>query len=347
MELDEALELLRDPELGVIDLTGRNVQRLKDKRAKQVLEQVLRKVLPRRQKGVERSSYYRALRAKLLPNNPYFRQDVAYLRGLFHIPEGQIADIELTQFADRPRFWSKVDTLDSADAVGYWLQIHRCITAGAQLDPDLPPLPQWLIDSASKRLEFIKTGADWLQKKPNIPALYVKRFDLSIPIDWCVARLIQRYQLPWKSGPNLRFFILTQASKYLEGISPFDVMTKWVMAPIGEAFRITVDWIDEYTTRQQWDEIFDRYIKPWQDYFWEKRGELPHSRQIDVDGLTQPWVAELYNLLAEKEAAGQKIGVDRALELLSTAEKLPSNGVDRATAYRLVKKLDVLCGPKD
>ena len=56
-KLDKTLEELRNPQLGgAIDLTGPNVQQLKNKKAKRILKAVLKKYLPRRQKGIEHSS---------------------------------------------------------------------------------------------------------------------------------------------------------------------------------------------------------------------------------------------------------------------------------------------------
>lgn len=350
MELDDALELLRDAQLGVINLTGSNVQQLKDKRAKKVLEPVLQKVLPRRRKGIEHSSYYRALRAKLLPYNPYFKQDVVNLRGFFRIPDGQIADIDLTPFPDRKEPWDKEDVLNWRQAMGCWLQIHGCIARKAQLDVGLPPLPQWLMDSAGSMLKFGENAPiGWLGKEPNVPAPYYKRFDLRIPMDRCVARLIERYRLPWQCHGNLQYFILTQKEKYIEHISPFDVIMEPIEAPIGQAYRVTIDWIDEYTTKQQWDEVYENSIHPRQISFWEKRGELQHSRQIDLDRLTKPWIRELYKLMAEHQIAGRRFSADKAFELMSQEEKLPPyiEGIERSQVYSRVKTLDVLCKPRD
>lgn len=170
MEFEEALERLRNPAHGAIDLTGQNVQQLQDKKAKRVLEPLLRKVLPRRQQGREYSSYDRELRVKLLPVNPYFKRDVDDLRRILCLPEGQIAAIDITQFPDRIAPWDKGDTLDSSTAVGAWLRIHRSIALKEEMDPFLPPLPQWLIDSAGSKLKFRSHAPlSWLQKEPDIP----------------------------------------------------------------------------------------------------------------------------------------------------------------------------------
>jgi hypothetical protein len=116
---------------------------------------------------------------------------------------------------------------------------------------------------------------------------------------------------------------------------------------IGEAFAITVDGIDEFMTKQQWDGIFNKFVKPRQKYYLERRGELPHSRQIDLDSLTQPGAVEIYNYVYKEKMAGHKYGVDQAIEILSKQEKLPPDGVDRKTAYRIVRNLNILFVPSD
>jgi len=85
-EQGQVLEKLRNPKLGDIDLTGQGVQRLRDKKARKILGPVLDEALLRRKKGIEVSSYYRALRVRLLPDNPFFLDNVAQLRRVFGIP---------------------------------------------------------------------------------------------------------------------------------------------------------------------------------------------------------------------------------------------------------------------
>ena len=118
-------------------------------------------------------------------------------------------------------------------------------------------------------------------------------------------------------------------------------------APIGQAYKVTIDWIDEYTTRKQWDEIYEQYIQPRQNLLWEKRGELPHSNQVELDALKKPWLIELYQFMADERMAGYRCCPDKALYLMGEAEKLPAECVDRAIIYRNVKTLDILCKPQD
>lgn len=322
-----------------MDFTGWNVQKL-DKDVKKALEPQLQQALPRRRQGIERSSYYRNLRVKLLPHNLYFKQDIVDLRKLFHIPEGQIADVDLTGFSTRPAPWDKYDTLDSGLTATYWFDIHRCHFLGLDMPDNLPPLPKWLLDSATMPVPDKISSPEWLSKQPNVPERHAKWFDLRVPLIRCIAVLIQDYQLPWLCSLNLQRYILTQNEAYLVFILPFDITIDSVSEPV-EAFTIEIDWIDEYTTKQQWDEIYNNYIRPRQDSYWEQRGDLPHSKQIELEGLLEPWFIQLYTYMKENG-----ISADRALNELSQNQELGYGVVEPGTINRRTKRLDAICLPK-
>ena len=327
-----------------MDFTGWNVQRL-SKEAQKGLEPLLQQALPRRRRGAEYSSYYRALRVHLLPHNPHFLRDIADLRKLFQIPDGQIAKLDLTQFPDRKAPWDEFDETRSEEAAGYWLEIHRHHFLKLPLGDWIPPLPRWLIDSAHTVPVFgDHAQIGWLQKESTVPERYATCFDLRVPIDRCVTRLIERYQLPWLCGPNLQRFMLTQDSTLLHSIFPVDIEIEGVTTSIGEAFAITVVGIDEFTTRKQWNDIFDKYVRPRQEYYLERRGSLRHSKQLQLKELLEPWVIETYHIMVK-----EGFGVDLALEHLSRNEKLPpyAEGIDRSVLYKQIKKLNLLCRPRD
>jgi hypothetical protein len=340
----KALEQLRNPHLGgALDLTGSNVQKL-NKKAKRVLKSELEKYLPRRQRGTEYSSYYREIRLKLLPVNPHFNMDVAGLRELFHIPAGQIEDLDLTQFPDRPSPRNNDDKLPGSTAAALWLRLHRYLTKGLLPDPDFPPLPKWFAKSASLNPFTKKVEHNWLKIDVDIPEPFTRLLDIELPLDRCVAQLIVRYQLPWRLAGSLRFFILTLNEKYIENAIPFDFEINMVERPIGTAFAITIDWIDEYTTEKQWLKIWKDIIVPRQKRFLEERGELSHSKQIEIDRILQriqrePWILEIYDMW------GKGIGIDAALKRLTSEGKLPRGEEDPSTTYRLMKKLDQLTKP--
>jgi hypothetical protein len=341
----EALKKLAHPG-GPLDLTGNNVQKMKDIKAKRDLEPLLQKVLPRRRKGIEHSSYYRSMRANLLPVNPHFQRDVADLRQLLQIPAGHIAITDFEEPSAKGEHpYDKNGSARVAQAAGHWLHIHRSVALNKTWEvDDLPPVPEWLPHSASIMIEFGQAAPlDWLKQNPIIPSLYASYFQLSVPLDYCVARLIERYRLPWLCGCALEFFILTLNAKYLKHIFPFDVLIEPVDVSVGMGYRITIDWIDEFTTERQWREIWRKAMVPRLERFWEERGEYPYSKRPEVESLTESWVIELYKLIVEQP----ETGIDSALEQLALNEKLPAGGGDRTTAYRAVRRLERLMEPVD
>jgi hypothetical protein len=256
-------------------------------------------------------------------------------------------NIDLKKYPNRKEPWLKENKLNWRQAVGCWLYLHSCAATGTSAELGLPPLPEWFTASAiTMPMLGEQATVDWLRKESDIPAMHRKRFDLKTPMDWCVARLIERYQLPWHSGSNMKLFILTEREESLKGIVPYEVLVERAEAPIGEAFTVTITSIDEYTTKQQWDEIYEMVVRPNQDALWEKRGDFPHSKQIELENLVEwlrkPWVIEFCRLMAEK-----KIGVDRAIEHMSLKGRLPpdAENIDRSTLIRLTKRLNSLWKP--
>ncbi len=327
-----------------MDFTGWNVQRM-SKEVQNRLEPLLQQALPRRRRRGDYSSYYRALRVHLLPHNPHFLRDIVDLRRLFQIPDGQIAKLDLTQFPDRKAPWDEFDEIRSEEAAGYWLEIHRHHFLKLPPGDWIPPLPQWFMISAHTAPVFgDHAQISWLQKESAVPEHYAAHFNLRIPIDRCVTKLIERYQLPWLCGPILQRFILTQDSTLLHLIFPFDIEIEGVTTSIGEAFAATVNGIDEFMTRKQWNDIFDKYVRPRQEYYLERRGTLRHSKQLELSELIEPYVIEAYHIMVKKG-----VGVDLAWEHLSRTGKLPpyAEGIDRSVLYKRIKKLNLLCRPSD
>ena len=117
MDIEEALEKFRDPELGFIDLTGWHIRQVRDKKAKRALNKTLKRLLPRRKKGIEQSSYYRALRVGLLPDNPWIKREILELRDLFGIPEGQIDDLDLQEYPNRIPPWDSENIIPGCSSV--------------------------------------------------------------------------------------------------------------------------------------------------------------------------------------------------------------------------------------
>jgi len=117
---------------------------------------------------------------------------------------------------------------------------------------DIRPLPGTLLSRAQTVIDPTATRLKWLTGHPSVPDLFTRFFDLRVPLDYCIARLIERYRLPWTAGGDLRLFLLTNNPKYLKKVPTIDVIIETIDAEIGTSLSITVDRVDEYTTRKQW-----------------------------------------------------------------------------------------------
>jgi len=97
---------------------------------------------------------------------------------------------------------------------------------------------------------------------------------------------------------GLRFFILTLNESYIRDTIPFDIEVDPVERPIGTVFTIAVDWIDEFTTEKQWRRIWKEIIMPRQRMLLEARGEVSHSKQVEIDQIArriekEPWILQV------------------------------------------------------
>ena len=285
-------------------------------------------------------------RVKLLPWNYFFAEDAALVRKAFGIPDGQIGDIALDQFPNRRPPWDGVRVLDTGAALDHWLLLRQCWLNKIQEVPvECPPLPKWFLQTVKATPRF--DDAQWpklLRKPPVITQRYARRYHLEDSLDRAAACLVGRYGLPWTCGGNVRLFLLTEQVRYLQSIQPFDVTVHSVKRQVGEALLVVIDWVDEFTTKKQWDDIWETSIGRRQRFLWERRGEQPHSRQVEIAGfvkdLDQPWVLEPLKRMNAKH-----IGVDAALDELSKEERLPEDSVDPSKARRVISKLLALTKP--
>lgn len=345
MRLDEALDRLRHPSMGFVDLTGQRIQQIKNPKVKRALRPVLDKYFPRRRLRLEDSSYGRVLRARLLPLNPHFETAVEEVRLTLGIPQSGIGRIALSGTHARKAPWDSVSSMEADEAASWFLHMSRKASHGLPFDEDDPPLPQWLLNLARYGGTLPLDSAElpeWMRKLPQVPSFYSKAVELDLPIGRLAGRLIERFGLPWDSYYKIIFCILTGNRKYIDGIFPLDVTVACAEGRDPEAFSVTIESVDEFVTKAQWDEVWDRVIAPRQDWLWEQRGELRHSKRTETDRLEKPWVQELHRLIQR-----EKIGVDEALDKLSHTMPALCCEVDRSTAYRVVKRLDSIIRPRD
>ena len=112
----------------------------------------------------------------------------------------------------------------------------------------------------------------------------------------------------------------------------------WIESPVGRALRVTLDSIDEFTTREQWLSIYDRHVAPLLSRLWEGRGEKPHSRRPAMSRFRNPLYQRLYRVALRKG-----LSADKALdELADGYAQLP----DRTTVQDLIEDFEVLFNPE-
>lgn len=354
MRLEEAMKYFREPNTGAIDLSYENItvaladlERRNPARARRVrraLAPVYDKLFPRSRKGIEHSSYFRAIRVRFLAANPYFDRDVDCVRSCLGIPDWKLSDLE---FADsflpglRPEF---IEAAHLDTAAGWWVSVHRRTAKGWSLAVDSPPLPRWLIDSAVSGAGLASDAPalpSYLRGMPRVPARYCHDAETDVPLLRVAAKLVERYLLPWRAVYPVAFYVLTGAKKYLEAIPEFDVTWDWVESPLGRSLTVTVERIDEFTTRKQWLSVWDRHVSPRLSPLWQGRGETPHSKRPSTARFENSVYRELYQLFVR-----EGLSPDEALEKLADKYDRPHDLPDRTTVQDLVEDFELLFNPE-
>ena len=181
----------------------------------------------------------------------------------------------------------------------YWLKIHRRTALGQSVGPRpakeypsrataetellSPEAYQSAQASAGidlRRSEAVGTGEDipdWLQRAPS-PGPYS---EAPVPMDRAAARLAERYRLPWRVVPNLQFYILTLDKPWLESI---DFVLSLVSeegreSPHHPGFSLTLSGLDDFVTKEEWDRIWEKVIKPKQQALSHQRGRVASQRR--------------------------------------------------------------------
>ena len=312
--VEEALRALYGD--GLRDLTAEGYQtalsqmREADPAKARSVERILAPLLserafPRRRRAWHETSEGVRARLALLPGNPHVQKDIHTIREVLGIPAGHIHAGE-----DHP-LWKEVSNLVRPEAVkrvlegnlaGHWLQFHREAATGhriAEETEDLLPVALRRSASISKRVNLAANSiSDWLKRPPSGPPPYDSH---AVPIEWAAGRLVERYQLPWWAADPLTFYILTEDPDWVTGLKPLSVSITHGYAPSGdpEAFTVSIGGIDEFITREDWDHVWTYYIRPRQEYLWERRGMKPQGRRgVDISRLQK--ALPLYRMMLEK-----------------------------------------------
>jgi hypothetical protein len=293
IDVEEALEILYGNE--VPDLTSQGYQKAlerlrsidKDlaKRIERVLNSVLKnRFFSRRQKEWFETSEATRARLALLSDNPHFNADVHTVRAVLQIPTGHI------QTTQKHPLWKQLQDIVQLERIrrvvdstvaSVWLDIHRRIASGLTAEEeDGKWLSRELYESAIKSAGVdlqAKEVTEWLHHQHGESQSFR---GLDSPIDWFTYRLVYRHRLPHHIFTAITMFILTQDKSWIEGLEPLHIdINHDDSSEDPEAFNITVRNVDEFITKDDWDRVWNNYVKPRQNILWEKRGMRPKGRR--------------------------------------------------------------------
>ena len=308
MDPEQALKLLYGKK-GIRDLRPRKWQEALSKLRKESralshqversLDQVLKKnVFPRRARKWQVTSEGSRARIALLPHNPHVQQDVLAIRDVLGIPDDQIdstgAEAVLPEISDLDEHVQN-DFAQSLLA-NAWLVVHSLEAAGGMAPEDVQQLlPRPLADTAigAAHMSLAATSSpDWLKKPPNDPPPYDGSGG---PIHWAVGRLLERHRLPLQVATYLTIYVLTLNVSRITGLEHIPINVKLKIDPSGATdwFSVTISGLDEYTTREDWERLWLKYVVPEQERLWDLRGMKPHGKRgVDLPRLRR--VVPLY-----------------------------------------------------
>ncbi len=292
---------------GVRDLTPEGyreaLSRLKTsnpnvaRQVERALEPYLKeKVFPRRKVSWLNSSQGLRARLALLTENPHFQADVKIVRKALGIPRDQIKPNE-----DDP-LWKEIASAKikpnsirkvwEGNLAGWWHGAHTLLAVGKKdklSDEELyGPLQETMRLSANKSAQVLFTSKDvpgWLKQKPLGPPPHDSD---GAPLDRAVGRLVERHRLPWHAGLPLTFYVITENPEWVKDIELLSVSRSYSHYRPYEtsAVGITLEGIDEFITVEDWQGLWERYIKPVQEDAWREKAMKPQGRRaVDPERL--------------------------------------------------------------
>jgi len=320
------------------------------KRVARALQPTRDQVFPRRRIPWHETSIGRRYRLALLPDNPDFRRDVALVRGALSLPEDQFGCEEdnpiRVQLAKSPLFGEEGDDLIQYLAVRVlarkWLALHQETFCGSAREGTTDGLTPGAIAAARHtklKLDGLE-GTDWLQAEP--PAHPDCLWDRQLPLHLAAALLLGRRRLPLHLCPLVMIHILTKSRDDLLGLEPEQVLTftdsrEIRVEPLTHTISVLVQGIDEYTTKADWDQMWNERVEPVLEEFWEERGQRPRGQQAHrLERLKEG--LPLYEKYLELGS------IDQVLEELQHAD-LPLGNLDDGTARRVIRDLRELLEP--
>jgi hypothetical protein len=263
------------------------------RRAERLLAPLLKeRLFRRRSREWYETSEGTRVRLKLLPGNPHVQADVQTIRGILGIPNGHIKATENDALWKHlaKRFKPQVvKRVVEGNLTGWWIQLHRKSAMGQVIEAEEQELLSSELFQSATASAVVDLTADqvpeWLRQPPLGPPPYHQQ---AVPLDRAAGRLVERHRLPWHAAAPLAFYILTQDPDRLTKLDPFsaDVVYEDIGGGDPDAFMVSVRGIDEFMTRADWNNIWERYIRPRQENLWERRGMKPQGRRtVNIERL--------------------------------------------------------------
>ncbi len=329
-----AMHRLRRESPALAQKVDRAIQPLRDKD------------FPRRLIPWQETSIGRRYRVALLPDNPYFRRDVALVRGALGLTEERLrCEVDnpiRTQLANSRLLGEEGDALIQYLAARVlarrWLGLHYRTSIAPTAEGTTEGLTLGAIAAARRtKLELtdLEGTTDWLQIEP--PDHSDCLWDRHLPLHLAAALLLERHRLP-----VLMIHILTNSRSDLLGLESEQVVTfkdarEFRIDPPKHGISVLIQGVDEYTTNADRDRVWKEQIEPVLEEFRGERGKRPRGKQA-------PSLERLRDGLPLCERYLELSSIELALQEFQNAD-LPQGNLEDETARRIIRDLRGLLEP--
>jgi hypothetical protein len=350
------LEVLRDLlGEGPLDITQENVSQalkqlkeedpvrgeLRARRIQRALDGLLKKKVFRRRKlKLEQTTAGTKARVALLPENPHLYSDVEEIRRALGIPDDHI-HVKKTSHRSPPLGHldpSRLIRLEEGELASRWMWVHRQAHLGLPIsmgDDGTLPEEMWESAKANCRVPLDRIDVpEWLRRPPAGPEPYSEN---GAPFDRAIGRLMERYGLPWHLSSPLSFYVLTRDLDRITDMEWMPVSVTYEESSAlrdPDAFSLHIFGLDEFVTKEDWDRVWNRYVRPRQELLWEERGSRPRT----VRGFSLKVLRQFLPSYGRKVNLGFTI---RQLHAETLMEK------DQETIRRSMRILEKLLAPLD
>ena len=253
----------------------------------------------------------RAMRVKFLARNGLFLLEVKQARSAFGIPENEIS-IDL----EGPRWDHFISGLEDEGArdllamapdlrtrvgasqlVGAFLLAHDSAYKEEAYRPD--QLPEDLYDLAVKSAAAHMDGRnipEWLRPKQK------GMLRSASPIRRAISTLLHRHRLPGHAWQEIELFFFTKDLSWLGDITDLELSFQPSSGAVENeiAFDVLIKGVDEFTTRKEWDRLWDSRVKGEIEHIWGLRGQNPRGKR----SLTDDRVERFFEFWCDRKVRG-------------------------------------------